>query len=407
MTESASIEALLQRIADALERLAPAGGAEERSRRRRRLRLARRPRVARAGGERQPRRSRCCSRASTACATSCSTTRGASPQGLPANNVLLWGARGMGKSSLVKAAHADGQCREARRAGPGRDPSRGHPDPAASPHAAARHERGAASSSATISPSTSEDTSYKSLKAVLEGGIEGRPDNVVLYATSNRRHLLSRDMIENERSTAINPGEAVEEKVSLSDRFGLWLGFHACDQQTFFAMVAGLCPAFRPRLSRRQAEGRSRRNGRSPAARARAASPGNTSRISREGSARSSTEPMPDLQGSEAMATTSDYALLTRVGPGTPMGQLMRRLLDPGLRSRAKSSPTAPPLRLMLLGEKLIAFRDTTAVSASSITAARIAARRCSSAATRNVACAASITAGNSTSTAIASTCRT
>jgi predicted AAA+ superfamily ATPase len=89
-----------------------------------------------------------------------------------------------------------------------------------------------------------QDTSYKSLKAVLEGGIEGRPANVVLYATSNRRHLLSRDMIDNERSTAINPGEAVEEKVSLSDRFGLWLGFHACDQQTFFAMVQGYARHF-------------------------------------------------------------------------------------------------------------------------------------------------------------------
>jgi uncharacterized protein len=89
-----------------------------------------------------------------------------------------------------------------------------------------------------------EDTSYKSLKAVLDGGIEGRPDNVVLYATSNRRHLLSRDMIENERSSAINPGEAVEEKVSLSDRFGLWLGFHACDQQTYFAMVEGYAKHF-------------------------------------------------------------------------------------------------------------------------------------------------------------------
>ncbi len=82
-----------------------------------------------------------------------------------------------------------------------------------------------------------QDTSYKSLKAVLEGGIEGRPDNVVFYATSNRRHLLSRDMIENERSSALNPGEAVEEKVALSDRFGLWLGFHACDQETYQAMV--------------------------------------------------------------------------------------------------------------------------------------------------------------------------
>jgi predicted AAA+ superfamily ATPase len=88
------------------------------------------------------------------------------------------------------------------------------------------------------------DASYKSLKAVLEGGIEGRPDNVLLYATSNRRHLMPRDMIENERSTAINPGEAVEEKVSLSDRFGLWLGFHACDQDTYFAMVEGYARAF-------------------------------------------------------------------------------------------------------------------------------------------------------------------
>ena len=104
-----------------------------------------------------------------------------------------------------------------------------------------------------------QDTSYKSLKAVLEGGIEGRPDNVVLYATSNRRHLMSRDMIENERSTAINPGEAVEEKVSLSDRFGLWLGFHACDQETYHAMVARLCRALRPRPAARAAARRGRR----------------------------------------------------------------------------------------------------------------------------------------------------
>ncbi len=88
------------------------------------------------------------------------------------------------------------------------------------------------------------DASYKSLKAVLEGGIEGRPDNVILYATSNRRHLLARDMIENERSTAINPGEAVEEKVSLSDRFGLWLGFHRCSQDEYLAMVKGYCSHF-------------------------------------------------------------------------------------------------------------------------------------------------------------------
>ena len=99
----------------------------------------------------------------------------------------------------------------------------------------------ASSCSATTSPSTRDDTCYKSLKAVLEGGIEGRPDNVLFYATSNRRHLMPRDMIENERSTAINPSEAVEEKVSLSDRFGLWLGFHNCSQDDYLAMVRGLC----------------------------------------------------------------------------------------------------------------------------------------------------------------------
>ena len=103
------------------------------------------------------------------------------------------------------------------------------------------------------------DTSYKSLKAVLEGGIEGRPGNVMFYATSNRRHLMPRDMIENERSTAINPSEAVEEKVSLSDRFGLWLGFHNCDQETYFAMIARLCGALRPEDQRR---GLARRGGR-------------------------------------------------------------------------------------------------------------------------------------------------
>ena len=93
------------------------------------------------------------------------------------------------------------------------------------------------------------DASYKSLKAVLEGGIEGRPDNVILYATSNRRHLLAREMIENERSTAINPGEAVEEKVSLSDRFGLWLGFHRCSQDEYLAMVKGYCGHFGIRIA--------------------------------------------------------------------------------------------------------------------------------------------------------------
>jgi len=162
---------------------------------------------------------------------------------LPANNALLWGARGSGKSSLVKAAHA-----------------------------AINDETGANVAlielhreDLTTLPTLlnllrnldrrfilfcddlsfdGQDAAYKSLKAVLEGGIEGRPENVLFYATSNRRHLMPRDMIENERSTAINPAEAVEEKVSLSDRFGLWLGFHACDQETYFAMIRGYIDAY-------------------------------------------------------------------------------------------------------------------------------------------------------------------
>src|SRR5712672_2749238 len=158
--------------------------------------------------------------------------------GLPANNVLLWGARGTGKSSLVKAAHA--AVNEKR------------------PLALALVEIHSADipslpqllSLLRLSARRcllfcddlsfdQHDTSYKSLKAVLEGGIEGRPANVVLYATSNRRHLMPRDMIENERSTAINPAEVVEERVSMSDRFGLWLGFHSLDQDTYHAIVRG------------------------------------------------------------------------------------------------------------------------------------------------------------------------
>jgi len=158
--------------------------------------------------------------------------------GLPANNVLLWGARGTGKSALVKAAHAAINKKK--------------------PHALALIEihredipslprllslvRGSKRRCLLFCDDLSfekQDTSYKSLKAVLEGGIEGRPVNVVLYATSNRRHLMPRDMIENERSTAINPAEAVEESVSLSDRFGLWLGFHNVDQETYHAIVRG------------------------------------------------------------------------------------------------------------------------------------------------------------------------
>ena len=159
-------------------------------------------------------------------------------RGFPANNVLLWGARGMGKSSLIKAAHA---------AVNGETPRSlvlveiHREDIPTLPRLLALLRETARRCILFCDDLSfdQQDTSYKSLKAVLEGGIEGRPANVVLYATSNRRHLLSRDMIENERSTAINPGEAVEEKVSLSDRFGLWLGFHACDQETYHAMVRG------------------------------------------------------------------------------------------------------------------------------------------------------------------------
>ena len=165
-------------------------------------------------------------------------------RGLPANNVLLWGARGMGKSSLVKAAHATVN---AEKKGALVLVEIHREDIPSLPTLLAllrNTERRCLLFCDDLS-FDNQDASYKSLKAVLEGGIEGRPDNVVLYATSNRRHLLSRDMIENGRSSAINPGEAVEEKVSLSDRFGLWLGFHACDQQTFLAMVEGYAKHFR------------------------------------------------------------------------------------------------------------------------------------------------------------------
>src|SRR5437879_2993388 len=164
-------------------------------------------------------------------------------RGLPANNALLWGARGMGKSSLVKAAHAAVNARLPATLGADagllklveihREDIESLPD-------LMTLLRGAPFRFLVFCDDLSfdaQDTSYKSLKAVLEGGIEGRPDNVILYATSNRRHLLSRDMIENERGSAINPGEAVEEKVSLSDRFGLWLGFHRCSQAEFLAMI--------------------------------------------------------------------------------------------------------------------------------------------------------------------------
>jgi predicted AAA+ superfamily ATPase len=161
--------------------------------------------------------------------------------GLPANNALLWGARGMGKSSLVKAAHAAINASLGKKAGLLKLVEIHREDIESLPDLMAL-VRGAPYRFIVFCDDLSfdaEDTSYKSLKAVLEGGIEGRPENVILYATSNRRHLMSRDMMENERSTAINPGETVEEKVSLSDRFGLWLGFHRCSQDEFLAMVEG------------------------------------------------------------------------------------------------------------------------------------------------------------------------
>ena len=164
-------------------------------------------------------------------------------QGLPANNALLWGARGMGKSSLVKAAHAQVESELSGRAkGRGLKLVEIHREDIASLPACLAHLRPADARFIVFCDDLSfdkDDTSYKSLKAVLEGGIEGRPENVLFYATSNRRHLMPRDMMENERSTAINPSEAVEEKVSLSDRFGLWLGFHNATQDEFLEMVRG------------------------------------------------------------------------------------------------------------------------------------------------------------------------
>ena len=160
-------------------------------------------------------------------------------RGLPANNALLWGARGMGKSSLVKAAHAavraeglDCKIVEIQREDL---PSVGR---------LLNILRASDARFILFCDDLSfshDDQHYKSLKAVLDGGIEGRPDNVLFYATSNRRHLMPRDMIENERSSAINPSEAVEEKVSLSDRFGLWLGFHPCTQDEYLSMIRGYC----------------------------------------------------------------------------------------------------------------------------------------------------------------------
>ena len=162
-------------------------------------------------------------------------------RGMAANNALLWGARGMGKSSLVKAVHAQINAQglplkvvELQR------------EDLPSVTRLLTLLRGASYRFLLFCDDLSfshDDQHYKSLKAVLDGGIAGRPENVIFYATSNRRHLMPRDMIENERSSAINPGEAVEEKVSLSDRFGLWLGFHPCDQDQYLSMIEGYCAA--------------------------------------------------------------------------------------------------------------------------------------------------------------------
>ena len=164
--------------------------------------------------------------------------------GLPANNALLWGARGMGKSSLVKAVHAEVNraARESRLA-----LIEIHREDIGSLPLLLRRLRGRDRRFLLFCDDLSfdrDDTSYKSLKAALEGGVEGRPGNVLFYATSNRRHMMPRDMMENERSTAINPSEAVEEKVSLSDRFGLWLGFHHCGQDEYLDMVGAYAAHF-------------------------------------------------------------------------------------------------------------------------------------------------------------------
>jgi predicted AAA+ superfamily ATPase len=161
-------------------------------------------------------------------------------QGLPANNALLWGARGMGKSSLVKAVHE-----EINHTRKGKDRLvliEIHREDIDSLPVLLRILRTSKRHILLFCDDLSfdkDDTSYKSLKAALEGGIEGRPTNTIFYATSNRRHLMPRDLVDNERGTAINPGEAVEEKVSLSDRFGLWLGFHHCGQDEYLAMIEG------------------------------------------------------------------------------------------------------------------------------------------------------------------------
>jgi hypothetical protein len=168
--------------------------------------------------------------------------------GLPANNALLWGARGMGKSSLVKAVHDEIN----RKLGDRLALIEIHREDIATLPQLLRILRVSARRFLLYCDDLSfdkDDTSYKSLKAALEGGIEGRPANTIFYATSNRRHLMPRDLVDNERATAINPGEAVEEKVSLSDRFGLWLGFHHCGQDEYLAMIDGYAAHYRLKIA--------------------------------------------------------------------------------------------------------------------------------------------------------------
>jgi predicted AAA+ superfamily ATPase len=179
-------------------------------------------------------------------------------RGFPANNALLWGARGMGKSSLVKAVHADINARHAGT--PGFSPLKiveiHREDIGTLPGLMARLREAPFRFLVFCDDLSFEaaDTTYKSLKAVLEGGIEGRPANVLFYATSNRRHILAREMVENERGTAIHPADAVDEKVSLSDRFGLWIGFHPCSQEDYLAMVHGYAARFGLAVERAQIE---------------------------------------------------------------------------------------------------------------------------------------------------------
>lgn len=168
---------------------------------------------------------------------------------LPANNTLLWGARGMGKSSLVKSVHADTNLKHSTNL----KLVEIHREDINTLPALLNILRDSEFRFILFCDDLSfdhDDTAYKSLKAALDGGIEGRPENVIFYATSNRRHLLPRDMMENERSTAINPHEAVEEKVSLSDRFGLWLGFHKCDQDDYLSMIFGYADHFKLDIDR-------------------------------------------------------------------------------------------------------------------------------------------------------------